>query len=205
LADPRDIHRSSEKEPESDGRRRRSQRSRERILHALAEALSEPDLELTPEQLAARSGYSISTIFRHFGDQEGLARAMRGLVMSRVQTILGAGPFAGSEDERARELVRRCAAVFETVGPFIRTMSRNRYAVEEEGPRAQQIDRLVRGLILEALGDVLDGRHDATGEMLAAVLSPGTWSHMRTTQGHGAERATELLETTVRRLLSPSS
>jgi len=158
-------------------------------------------MELTPEQLAARSGYSISTIFRHFGDQEGLTKAMRGLVLSRVQTILGAGPFEGSMSERIAELVRRCGAVFETVGPLIRTLSRNRYALDEEGPRTQQIDRVVRGQIIEALGGELDARRDATEEIVAAVLSVGTWSYMRTAQGHTPERATELLETALRRLL----
>jgi AcrR family transcriptional regulator len=201
LADRGDIPAKSQEEPSSDGRRRRSQRSRERILHALAEALSEPDIELTPEQLAARSGYSISTIFRHFGDQAGLTRAMRGLVLSRVQTILGAGPFEGSVSERVKELVRRCGAVFETVGPFIRTMSRNRYAVDEEGPRTQQMDRVVRGQIIEALGEELDSRRDTTEEIVAAVLSAGTWAHMRGAQGHTPEAATELLESAVLRLL----
>ena len=201
LADLSDDSGTGQEEPSSDGRRRRSQRSRERILHALAEALSEPDIELTPEQIAARSGYSISTIFRHFGDIEGLSRAMRELVLSRVQTILGAGPFVGSLRERIKELVRRCAAVFETIAPFVRAMSRNRYAVEEEGPRTQETERVIRGQILAALGDELESRRDATEEIVAAVLSAGTWGHMRNAQGHSAERATELLEAAVQRLM----
>ena len=201
MADRRGTRKEAPKEPSSDGRRRRSQRSRERILHALAEALSEPDIELTPEQIATRSGYSISTIFRHFGDVEGLSRAMRGLVLARVHTILGTGPFAGSLPERVKELVRRCGAVFETVGPFVRAMSRNRYAVEEEGPRAQQIDRVIRGQIVAALADELESRRDSTEEILAAVLSAGTWGHMRNAQGLSPKRATKLLEAAVLRLL----
>ena len=88
-----------------------------------------------------------------------------------------------------------------TDGPFVRAMSRNRYAVEEEGPRAQQIDRVIRGQIVAALADELESRRDNTEEILAAVLSSGTWGHMRNAQGLSPKRATKLLETAVLRLL----
>ena len=63
--------------PETDGRKRRRQQSREAILRAMAEAVVEPDFQPSPEWLAARSGYSISTIFRHFGGRDGLAAAIQ--------------------------------------------------------------------------------------------------------------------------------
>ena len=65
---------NEEAEPRVDGRRLRSQRSRQRILDALTEALSKPGADASPERVAAEAGVSISTLFRHFKDVEGLTR-----------------------------------------------------------------------------------------------------------------------------------
>jgi len=190
-------------QPLRDGRRRRHQRSRGRILHALADALSEPDIEITPEQIAARSGYSISTIFRHFGGQQELAAAMQDLVSSKVRDHLAAGPFEGDMGARVRALVRRLAAVSETVAPFLRVTERARPRTQSEAGR-RQLDTVVRSQIAAALPQELAALPADTADILAALLSVATWSHMRRTQDHTAERATVLLESAVFRLLGES-
>jgi AcrR family transcriptional regulator len=186
--------------PASDGRRRRRQQSHKRILHALAEAFSEPDFEVTPEQIAARSGYSISTIFRHFGGRNELAAAMQELVGSRVREHLAAGPFEGDVHARVGELVRRLAATFETVAPFFRAVQKDRQRTLGDTGR-RQLDGAVRGLIGAALAKQLAALPAETADILAALLSVAAWSHMRTTQGHSPERAAALLESAVLRLL----
>jgi AcrR family transcriptional regulator len=186
--------------PASDGRRRRRQQSHKRILHALAEAFSQPDFEVTPEQIAARSGYSISTIFRHFGGRNELAAAMQELVGSRVRKHLAAGPFEGDVHARVGELLRRLAAVFETVAPFLRAVQKDRQrSLGDTGRR--QLDVAVRAQIGAALAKELAALPADTADILAAVLSVAGWSHMRTTQGHSPERAAALLESAVLRLL----
>lgn len=186
--------------PLRDGRRRRHQQSRARILHALAEALSEPDIDVTPEQIAARSGYSISTIFRHFGGQQELAAAMQELVGSKVREHLAAGPFEGDLDARVRALVRRLAAVSETVAPFLRITERARPRTQSETGR-RRLDAVVRSQIAAALPQELAALPDDTIDILATLLSVAAWSHIRSTQGHTADRATAMLESAVLRLL----
>ena len=90
------------------------------------DGVAEPVFEPSPEQVAARSGYSISTILRHFGGRDGLVAAMRDLVRSRVAEHLAAGPFEGDLHDRVGELVRRLAATFETVAPFLRVVAQDR-------------------------------------------------------------------------------
>ncbi len=192
-------------DPSSDGRRRRSQRSREQILHAIAKAIAEPDFEPTPEQVAARSGYSISTILRHFGDRDGLATAMRELVRSRVDEHLAAGPFEGDVRSRVAELVRRLTAVYETVAPFLRNLERSRNATRDLELYRNVLDRLVRGLTSSALGDALASQPEDTPDLLAVVLSQAAWRHMRITQGLAADRAAGLLEAAALRLLGEES
>ena len=190
--------------PSTDGRRLRSQRSREHILEAVARAIAEPDFVPTPEQVAARSGYSISTIFRHFGGRDGLLDAMQQLVRARVIEHLDAGPFEGDVRVRVGELVRRLAAVFETVTPFLRAVAHDRQRTVGDGGR-RGLDAIVRAQIDAALAEHLTARPADTADILAAVLSVAAWSHMRSIQGHGVERAAALLESVVLRVLDEPS
>ena len=59
---------------EVDGRFRRSVRSRERILDALRELVSEGNLRPTGQQVAARASVSLRTVFRQFDDMEVIQR-----------------------------------------------------------------------------------------------------------------------------------
>lgn len=189
-----------EEAPASDGRRRRRQQSRQRILRALVEALAEPDFDLTPEQIAVRSGYSVSTIFRHFGGRDDLIDAMQKLSESRVVEILEVGPYEGEVRARVAELVRRLTAIFGLVAPMLRWVQPDRQ--RSVGDRGRlRLDAVVRSQIVEALGEELASRPADTLELFATVLSVGAWSHLRVTRGHDADRAAALLESAVLRLL----
>jgi AcrR family transcriptional regulator len=65
---------------ESDGRRRRSLASRERIIEAFI-ALIDDDIDVpSAENIAARASVGLRSVFRHFGDMDSLYTA----VMDRV-------------------------------------------------------------------------------------------------------------------------
>lgn len=65
---------------ESDGRRRRSLASRERIIEAFI-ALIDEDIDVpSAENIAARAGVGLRSVFRHFGDMDALYMA----VMDRI-------------------------------------------------------------------------------------------------------------------------
>jgi AcrR family transcriptional regulator len=186
-----------------DGRRRRSQRSRERILAAVAQALEDPDIELTAEQVAARSGVSISTIFRHFGDAEGLARAMRQRLQARVLPLYEAGPFEGDVRARVRELLRRRTAIYETIAPLYRVTLRQ---PRGSAPREQKrlLEENMQRQLSQALGAELEGSGDLRA-VLTAVLSFDVWNHMRTIQALDGRSVARLLEQTVLTLLGLAS
>lgn len=191
--------------PSSDGRKRRRQESSRRIVEALAAVIAEADGEVTPEQIAARSGYSVSTIFRHFGGRDGLIAAMRELLQSRVREHVDAGPFEGDVHARVRELVRRLAAAFETATPFLRFVASDRRRTHLGPPGRLRLDAIVRDQTRLALAGELEPLPADTVEILAAVLSVDAWSHMRTIQGHSAERAAALMEVALVRLLGVES
>jgi AcrR family transcriptional regulator len=65
---------------ESDGRRRRSLASRERIIEAFI-ALIDEDIDVpSAENIAAKAGVGLRSVFRHFGDMDALYMA----VMDRI-------------------------------------------------------------------------------------------------------------------------
>jgi hypothetical protein len=125
---------------------------------------------------------------------------MQELVGSRVREHLVAGPFEGDVRARVGELVRRLAAVFETVAPFLRAVAHDRQRTLGDTGR-RRLDGAVRAQIGAALAKELAALPSDTSDILAALLSVAAWSHMRTTQGHSPERAAALLESAVLRLL----
>jgi AcrR family transcriptional regulator len=177
-----------------DGRRRRSVRSRERIIESVIQALREADFEASGEQIATRAGVSISTLFRRFGDLENLAAAVRERVAAMIQPFVDAGPFSGSLDERVRELVRRRTALFETLAPFQRHALRE--PLNTRGARATQ-DRLETLLLVQlrdALGPELAAPGGADVEaLLRVVLGFPAWDHLRRIQRLDPEGVSQLL------------
>jgi AcrR family transcriptional regulator len=190
---------------ELDGRHRRTQRSRERMLDALEKAIREGAGELTGETVAARAGVSLSTLFRHFGDLAGLDAAMRRRVSARVLPIVAAGPIEGPQDARVHELLRRRGEIFEILAPFRRQSLRN----PNPSPTAQQMqvtyEALLRTQMTEALQPELDvpGAEDLL-EVLAVLLSFESWDRLRRIQELDVPRATKILEGAVLLLLKSS-
>ncbi len=183
-----------------DGRRRRSQRSRARILEAIADLLDAGDSDLTIERVAAHAGTSVSTVVRNMRDQEGLAAAMNEIAQARVIKHLEGGPFEGSTEERVTDLVRRMAGMFETVVPLLRSMHRfrqdERLAVER-----QRIDGVNRAYVDSALAPELAEGPPELADVLHSVVSTSAWSHLRRNQGFDQERAAATMRTTVLRVL----
>jgi AcrR family transcriptional regulator len=187
----------------SDGRHRRSERSRERILEALAKAFQDPDFELSPEHVASSAGVSVSTLFRHFGDIRGLNAAMRERVNEEVLPHFAAGPFEGSRLQRVRELLRRRVAIFEFLAPFRRIATRQAKPSVRAREESQQLAQALRAQMADALRpELARAGGDDDAEILAALLSFDAWNHMRLTQGLGSDATQSLLERAVITLLA---
>src|SRR2546425_844353 len=93
-------------EPASDGRVRRGERSGQAIVEALVGLVGDGILEPTAQQVAARAGVGIRTVFRRFSDMESLFAEMGARVQADVLPLLAGEP-GGAVAERARALVAR--------------------------------------------------------------------------------------------------
>ena len=74
---------------ELDGRRRRGQDNKARIVAAMLEMVREGELAPSAEQVAARADVGLRTVFRHFQDMDSLYREIGAVVGRRVRAILG--------------------------------------------------------------------------------------------------------------------
>lgn len=200
---PEDQKLAREVEPATlDGRRQRAQRSRERLLDAVESVLRENDSP-KPESIATRAGVSLSTLFRQFGDSDGLWAAMRARVTSRVEPYFQDVSFAGDTTTRVRQLVERRAAAFTELAPFRRAALRfpNRSSADDDGHA--QLSAALRAQLHAALGPELAAPDRAsTAALVEALLSYESWEQLRFAQQLDPERVSDLLERGVHALLA---
>ena len=67
-----------------DGRRRRSVRSRQRIVEALLGLIRDGEMHPSAAQVAQKAGVSLRTVFRHFEDMESLNREMGAIIEDEI-------------------------------------------------------------------------------------------------------------------------
>jgi AcrR family transcriptional regulator len=92
---------------ETDGRKLRSLASRERIIEALI-ALIDEDVDLpSAENIAARAGVGLRSLFRHFGDMDSLYAAVMERIGRRYLYMMEPYHNTGWPDQVRESLARR--------------------------------------------------------------------------------------------------
>ena len=185
---------------ELDGRRRRSQDSRARIVTAMLELIQDGEIAPGAEQVAERAQVGLRTVFRHFNDMDSLYREMSHVIEGELREVV-LRPFkAQAWRERVLELVERRGAAFEKIAPFRRASDvhrhRSRFLAADEGRlAAESREILKRQVPTEVATDTVKF------ETLDLLLSYEAWSRLRREQGLTPRGAREVLEAAVRRVL----
>jgi AcrR family transcriptional regulator len=183
-----------------DGRRRRGQTNKARIVSAMLEMVREGDMAPSAEQVATRADVGLRTVFRHFQDMDSLYAEMATAIVGELAEIM-ARPFAGATwQARMIELVARRAAGFERILPFQRAGAANRHRSRLLAQRHAQVVSLSRDIIARQLPpEVLADR--PLVEALDLLLSVETWARLRLEQGLAPKAARETVEAAVRKLV----
>lgn len=93
--------------PHADGRRQRSQRSREKILEAMWALMLDGDMDPSAADIAEKAGVGLRSVFRHFEDMETIHRELILLAEAKV-TPLFLKPFKSQKwEDQLLELVSR--------------------------------------------------------------------------------------------------
>ena len=200
-ATPRsDMATPTEGAEHSDGRRRRSQDSRARIVAAMLDMVHDGEMTPSAEQVAARAGVGLRTVFRHFKDMDSLYREMSRTIEAELQKAIDQPFVATTPSERIVELVHRRAAVYETITPFKRASDVHRQESRFLEADHARLVAMARDILRRELPPEL-ARDRTTFEILDLLLSFESWNRLRRDQGLSVRHAREVLEAAVRRQL----
>ena len=184
---------------EPDGRRRRSLDSRARIVAAMLELTKEGEIAPSAEQVAARAGVGLRTVFRHFDDMESLYSEMSAAIEAELEAVVQR-PFVGATwRERLSELIERRTFAFEKITPFKNAADVHRHDSEF---LAGAHERLVAALrvILRGVLPTEMARDALKFEALDMMMSFEAWRRLRADQGLSVRRAREVLAAAVMRV-----
>lgn len=181
-----------------DGRRRRSQNSRNAIVAAMLELVAEGRITPSAEEVASRAGVGLRTVFRHFTDMESLYAAMTGRLAEHYEMWLI--PFDATEWQgQLVEAIERRTATYERLLPFKRAGDAHRHmspAIRAEHARMLGVMRQrLRSFLPTAITD-----DEVRFETIDLMLSFEAWQRLRDEQGLSVDLARRIVMREVLRL-----
>jgi AcrR family transcriptional regulator len=183
----------------SDGRRRRGEDNRARIVAAMLEIVQSGEVAPSAEQVAARADVGLRTVFRHFSDMDSLYREMSEAIEIEVKAVADQPFKAPDWRGRVLELVGRRGVAFEKIGPFRKASDAFRHRSRFLGDDADRLSQRLREILERVVGDAVESE---TLEALDLLLSFEAWSRLREEQGLSVDQTQAVLETAARRLIA---
>lgn len=190
----------SENTGQPDGRRERSERSREAIVQALLDLIREGHLSPTAEQVAKRADVGVRTVFRHFDDMDNLYSSINDRVTAEVSALFVTEDQTGPLPVRITQLVDRRYAFFERIAPFARATQIQRGRSEFIQREHVSLVRILRRDLRRWLPEIESVDREAV-EALDVGLSFEVWNRLRLDQRLSAKRAVQTIERIVRAIL----
>lgn len=182
-----------------DGRRKRSAASRRKIIEAMVALVGEGDPAPAAEQIAARAGVGLRTVFRQFADMEAIYAGMAERLSREYQNWLD--PFEAT-DWRGRlgEMIDRRLETYERLMPYKRAADAHRHASGTIQQRHAAILTTLRERLERLLPSAIAG--DRIGlETIDLMLSFETWQRLRIDQNLSPANARAVVEQAIARLL----
>lgn len=184
-----------------DGRKRRSERSREQIIEAMFELVAQGELDPGAARIAEVANVSLRTVFRHFEEVDGLYQEMNRRVKEEVMPIVKA-PFNSTNwRDTVLELVQRRSEVFERIMPYRVCGSIRRFRSAYLMQGHQDFVAMERSILDSVLPDEV--RSDIVLEAaFDSVLGFDTWRRLRQDRGLSVEEARAAVRKLVEALLA---
>jgi len=191
----------------TDGRRARAERNRDAVVEAILDLLSEGVPDPTADAIAARSGVSVRSVFRHFDDLESLYETAVERHSERIAALFEPPPRSGSVAERIDAVAERRSRLFEEMTPVRRAGERLRRRSPVIDERLRFARRLLRSqleVLFEPELALFAGsdRRDVL-DAVEATASWSTWNLLRTEQRCSVTRARTVVIRTLTALLTP--
>ena len=183
-----------------DGRRLRSERSRQAILDASVALLEEGILVPTAQLVSDRAGVGIRSFFRHFPDMAALFASIDEQSRESVEALFMGGDRTGTLEERILHAVERHAEGYENQKYSIKSAAAQSWRYEI---LRKNYARYQRGLHKD-LDDWLPELKSLSRperEAVDAVASAEMWLRLREQQGLSKKHAIEVIVDMLTRLV----
>lgn len=186
-------------EAKVDGRRQRSAASRDRIVVAMIDLVAAGVISPSAEQIAARAGVGLRTVFRHFADMESL---YAGMAMQLARQYEHWQDEFVAKDWRGQlaEALDRRLTTYEKLMPFKRAADVHRHASATiQAAHAHTLATMrvrLKGLLPNALANV-----PVAFELIDLLLSFETWQRLRLDQELAPDAARAVVERAVARVV----
>jgi AcrR family transcriptional regulator len=188
-------------EPPLDGRVRRGQDNRARIVAAMLELIRAGDVSPGAEAVAARADVGLRTVFRHFKDMDSLYSEMSEVIFGELRGAADTPFVAQDWKGRVLELVARRAFGFEKIAPFRRAADAQRHGSRFLNADHARFVAAQREIVRREVPSEV-AQDTPVFEALDLLLSYETWSRLRREQELSPRQAREVLEGLVRRVIA---
>ncbi|MDG0979225.1 MAG: TetR/AcrR family transcriptional regulator [Halieaceae bacterium] len=185
-----------------DGRRQRSERSRQAIIDAMAAMIEEGNLIPTAQQASDRAGVGIRTVFRHFSDMGNLFSIADTQRRAYIEGLFAGGDRSGSLGERIQKLVDYRGEQFELVANIARSSLAQRWRYQALRHNYARYQRALKNDSFDWLPE-LTSLPAALQDSIEAQLSFEYWDRLRDHQGLNKDEAKAAVTETLARLLGP--
>ncbi len=189
---------------QTDGRRQRSEASRERIVRAMLELVGAGVVTPSADAVAARAGVGLRTVFRHFDNMESLYQQINDVMSAEIRPMVERPFSASGWKAQLAEMIDRRIRIFERIMPFKIAADVHRH----HSPfLADQWDKMTREQRASLSRVVPTAKRDDVWffESLDLVLSFESWRRLRKDQQLSVPRARWVLERVVGALSKPNN
>ncbi len=175
-----------------DGRRLRSERSRQAIIDASLALIAEGTLVPTAQQISERAGVGIRSFFRHFSDMANLFATVDEQNRESTEALFMGGDREGATQERIMHAVERHANGYENQRNIILSTAAQSWRYEILRKNYAHYQRGLRKDLEDWLPEIksLSGTQR---QAVDAVASFEMWHRLREHQGLSKKRSIEIV------------
>jgi AcrR family transcriptional regulator len=189
----------------SDGRLRRSARTRKALIEAYLDLLRENEQPPTTPEIARRAGCSVRSVFERFSDLLTLSLAAADYAYEQATAQAAVPNLDADLHTRLKSQVETRAAICEQWLPLWRALLRYQNASEELAIRIKRIRAAMVSRLALVYGPELSTLSDAEHSQLLVALDVLTdfesWGRMREDHGLSIEAARDLWINAIGRML----
>ena len=199
---------SVQKPPRVDGRRLRSERTKQLIIEAFLALLREDPVMPTAVQIAGRAGYSVRSIFERFPDLIALRVAATDYALAQALALAPARQIEGDRQTRLKSQVETRAFTCERGIALWRVLlgtedGSGELALRIKRARETTVTRLEL-MYKPELATLSPEERQQTLIALEALTDMESWARMRETHGLSFEEACTVWVNAIDRMLPPT-